>query len=115
MCVIARVFEEEGLATVSIALVKEHAAKVKPPRALFVPFPYGYPLGKPDDPEFQHQVIAAAFNLLEGPEGPVLVDFPEETGTTALPQASEVEMLGQTGLVIEGFEVVYTVANKLRK
>jgi len=93
VCVIARVLEEEGLATVSIALVKEHAAKVKPPRALFVPFPYGYPLGKPDDPEFQHQVIAAAFSLLEGPEGPVLVDFPEETGITALPQASEVEML----------------------
>ncbi len=93
MSVIARVLEEAGLSTVSIALVKEHAAKVKPPRALFVPFPYGYPLGRPGDPAFQHQVIAAALNLLECPEGPVLVDFPEETGTTVLPQASDVELL----------------------
>ncbi len=85
MSVIARVLEEAGLPTVGIALVKEHAAKVKPPRALFVPFPYGYPLGKPDDPAFQHRVIAAALELLEYPEGPVLVDFPayfpEEAGS----------------------------------
>ena len=90
MSVIARVLEEAGLATVSIALVKEHAAKVKPSRALFVPFPYGYPLGKPDDPQFQHRVIAAALELLHYPQGPVLVDFPEESGSTELPQASQV-------------------------
>ena len=92
MSVLARVLEEAGLPTVGIALVKEHAAKVKPPRALFVPFPYGYPLGKPDDPEFQQQVIAAALELLEYREGPVLVDFPEEAGSSELPQASEVEV-----------------------
>ncbi len=92
MSVIARVLEEAGLPTVSIALVKEHAAKVKPPRALFVAFPNGYPLGKPDDPEFQHQVIAASLELLAYPKGPVLVDFPEEAGSSELPQASEVEI-----------------------
>ncbi len=92
MSVIARVLEEAGLATVGIALVKEHAAKVKPPRALFVPFPYGYPLGKPEDPEFQHQVIAAALEPLNYPGGPVLVDFPVETGSSELPQASQVEI-----------------------
>jgi hypothetical protein len=91
--VIARVLEEAGLPTVSIALVKEHAAKVKPPRTLFVPFPYGYPLGKPDDPEFQHRVIAAALGLLDYPEGPVRVDFPEESGSSELPQAPQVGTL----------------------
>ena len=93
MSVIARVLEEAGLATVSIALVKEHAAKVKPSRALFMPFPYGYPLGKPDDPKFQHRVIAAALELLDYPQSPVLVDFPEESGSTELPQASQVVTL----------------------
>ena len=79
------------MTTVSLALIREHAEKVKPPRALFVPFPYGYPLGKPADPEFQHRVLAAAFDLLECDEGPVLVDFPEETGNADLTQASMVE------------------------
>ncbi len=91
MCVLARVFEEAGLTTVSIALIREHAEKVKPPRALFVPFPYGYPLGKPDDAIFQHRVIGATLDLLRYREGPVLDDFPEEAGPPALPQASEVQ------------------------
>ena len=67
MSVIARVLEEAGLPTVSIALIKEHAEKVKPPRALFVPFPYGYPLGKPNDAEFQHRVIESVLELLQRP------------------------------------------------
>lgn len=91
MSVLARVFEEAGLPTVTIALVREHAAKVKPPRALFVPFPYGYPLGKPNDAGFQHRVLAFAFGLLERRDGPVLEDFPEEAGPTRLPQASAVQ------------------------
>ena len=90
MSVIARVFEDAGLPTVSIALIKEHAEKVKPSRALFVPFPYGYPLGKPNDAEFQHRVIADALELLQRPEGPVLEDFPDEAGPTEFLQASAV-------------------------
>jgi hypothetical protein len=89
---LARVFEECGLATLSIALVREHVEKVKPPRTLFVPFPLGWPLGKPNDAEFQHKVIRAAFDLLDYQDGPVLVDFPEEVETSAeLPQASQVQ------------------------
>jgi hypothetical protein len=76
--VLARVFEEHGLATTSISLVREHTEKVKPPRALFVPFPFGHPLGEADDPELQTRVMRAAFALLDEPEGPVLVDYPED-------------------------------------
>jgi len=89
--VLARVFEEAGLTTVSLVLVREHAEKVKPPRALFVPFHYGYPLGKPDDPEFQHRVLGAAFDLLAYDKGPVVVDFPDETGIAELLQASKLD------------------------
>ena len=39
-------------------------------------FPLGRPLGKPLDSEFQTSVITAAFDLLNEPSGPVLVDFP---------------------------------------
>jgi hypothetical protein len=77
--VLARVFEEHGLATTSISLVREHTQKVKPPRALFVPFPFGHPLGEANDPELQTRVMRAAFALLDETAGPVLVDYPEDT------------------------------------
>ena len=64
--------------------------KVKPPRALFTPFPFGYPLGKPNDPEYQHRVIADALDLLQRPTGPVLEDFDDEVPETLL-QASAIE------------------------
>jgi hypothetical protein len=91
--VLARVFEEAGLTTVTVAMVREHAAKVKPPRALFVPFPFGYALGKPNDPHLQHRVLGAALNLLQRDHGPVLEDFPEEEAPQALIQASAVQRM----------------------
>jgi hypothetical protein len=88
--VLARVFEAAGLTTTGIAMVREHAAKVKPPRLLFVPFPFGFALGKPNDPALQHRVLAATFDLLRQPSGPVLVDFPEDEAPALLLQASGV-------------------------
>ena len=90
MSVLARVFEEAGLTTVAVALVREHAERVRPPRALWVPFYFGYTMGKPDDPDFQHQVLSAALATLEAGSGPVLADYPEEAAPIGLPQASEV-------------------------
>lgn len=71
-------FEASGLSSVQISLLREHTEKIRPPRALFCPFPFGLALGKPNDPEFQHRVLDHAFSLLERPSGPVLEDFPEE-------------------------------------
>lgn len=90
MSVLGHVFEGAGISTVSVALVREHAEKVKPPRSLFVPFPYGHTLGKPNDAELQHSVIAAALDLLSRPSGPVLADFDGEGGP-GLIQASAVQ------------------------
>lgn len=67
--------EREGIATVSISLLREVTSQIKPPRALFVPFPMGHPLGEPNNPELQHQVIAKALKLLERNEVPVLESF----------------------------------------
>ncbi len=75
---LAHFFENEGLATTSISLVREHTEIIKPPRALWVPFPLGRPLGAPNDPEFQKRVLLSVLNLLEAPSGPVLEDFPED-------------------------------------
>ena len=90
MSVLARVFETAGLTTVAVALVREHAERVKPPRALWVPFYFGYALGKPDDPKFQHEVISAALDLVNATAGPVLADYPDDAGPVGMPQASDV-------------------------
>ena len=90
MSVLARVFESAGLTTVAVALVREHAERVRPPRALWVPFYFGYALGKPDDPIFQHEVIAAALNTVNATTGPVLAEYPEDAGPVGMPQASDV-------------------------
>ena len=62
---LARALELTGISTTSISLVREHTEKVKPPRALYVPFPFGHALGRPDDPELQHRVLRAALGLLQ--------------------------------------------------
>lgn len=85
---LANVFEEAGLCTVTIAMVREHAERVKPARALFVPFPFGLALGKPSDAALQHRIMAAALDLLQKPAGPVLEDFPEDEAPATLIQAS---------------------------
>src|SRR5262249_24072253 len=64
--------------TTSISLIREHTEKVKPPRALFVPFPFGHPLGEANDPELQARVVRAALALIGRETGPVLEDYPED-------------------------------------
>lgn len=80
--------EDEGLATVQISLIREHTEKMRAPRALWVPFMLGRPLGVPDDADFQTRVLRAALALLQAPSGPVLENYPEEA------PASDVEADG---------------------
>ncbi len=67
--------ERAGITTVSISLLREVTQVIKPPRALFVPFRMGYPLGAPNDPGLQHMVIASALALIERKDVPVLEAF----------------------------------------
>ena len=61
---IQRAVEETGISTVSITLDESMTKRVKPPRALSVPYRFGYPLGEPNNPELQHAIIAEALELL---------------------------------------------------
>jgi len=74
--------------TTGISLVRENAVGMQPPRTLWVPFPLGRPLGAPNNPAFQHRVIAAALDLLDCPIGPVLEDFPEDAPAVDLESAA---------------------------
>ncbi|MEC7912722.1 MAG: hypothetical protein VX918_00420 [Chloroflexota bacterium] len=61
--------------TTGISLVEEHARKIKPPRMLSVPFNFGNTLGEANNPSYQHEILAATFDLLNRSEGPVLQIF----------------------------------------
>jgi hypothetical protein len=70
--------ERQGISTVAIQLLRQVALRVRPPRALFVPFRHGYPLDAPDEPGRQTAVLEAALQMLEDPnlKPPALLDFP---------------------------------------
>ncbi len=72
---IQRQVEYAGITTVSISLLREITEKTRPPRALFVPFPLGYPLGEPNNADLQTRIIQAAFGLLSRNDCPVLETF----------------------------------------
>ena len=73
---VAAELERQGISTVTLMLLRRVAEEVRPPRALAVPFPHGYPLDRPEDPDRQHAVLEAALRLLEtGEKPPVLADY----------------------------------------
>lgn len=57
--------------------MREHTETIRPPRALWVTFDLGRPLGIPDDPPFQRRVVKAALDLLARTDGPLIADYPE--------------------------------------
>jgi hypothetical protein len=67
--------------------VREHSEKVKAPRTLFVPFPFGHAMGRPNEPGLQHRVLHALLNLLDAPSGPVIHDFPDDADRGDQPPA----------------------------
>lgn len=82
---LAHYLEDEGVPTTHISLIRLHTEKIRPPRALWVPFELGRPLGPPKRPEFQRRVAEAALRLLEADRGPVLEDFPEDAPESDAP------------------------------
>jgi hypothetical protein len=67
--------ERNGIVTVSISLLHEVTDLIRPPRALFVPFRLGFPLGEPNNIELQHRIIAAALAMLDRNDVPAVEDF----------------------------------------
>lgn len=77
MSLVAAELEGRGISTVVVQLLRLVTEKVRPPRALVVPFRHGYPLDSPNDPEKQRAVITAALNLLANQDlkPPAIVEY----------------------------------------
>jgi hypothetical protein len=73
---LAHYIEDEGIATTQISLIREHTEIINPPRALWVSFDLGRPLGVPNNPEFQLSVLKHALQLFAVRSGPVLENYP---------------------------------------
>ncbi len=85
MCALSHYIErgsEGRVATTGVSLIREHAEGMKPPRSLFVPFPLGRPMGSPDQPDFQRDVLRSALGLLESATETALADYPHDAPTS---------------------------------
>lgn len=70
MGLIARSLEAAGIATVSISLARELTQAVGTPRAVFLKWPLGHPLGEPEHPAQQRTVIFIALHTLLTADAP---------------------------------------------
>lgn len=81
MSVIAHWIEQQGISTVVIGLVRLHLEKIQPPRALWVPFELGRPLGAPNNKDFQIDVLSSALQLVETLNESAIADFSHDDPT----------------------------------
>ncbi len=72
--------ERRGVVTASISLLPEITRKIRPPRALEVPYPLGFPLGRPDDPPLQRRILRALLRLTSRDDVPVIEDLDKTVG-----------------------------------
>lgn len=70
MGLIARTIEEAGIPTVAVSILRDITARLGVPRAVFVAWPFGHPLGEPGHTAQQLRVIRDALALLAEAEAP---------------------------------------------
>lgn len=58
------------MATVSMSLVRDITVQVRPPRALFVRWPFGHPLGEPYAVAQQQRILHHMLHALETMQEP---------------------------------------------
>jgi hypothetical protein len=72
--VLARSFEERGIATVVVTMMPVWSERIGVPRTLGVEHPYGQPMGPAGDQARQRQVFRRALEVLEAAPGPAYIE-----------------------------------------
>jgi hypothetical protein len=70
---IAREIERYGISTVSISIQRELTEKTRPPRALFLRWPFGHPLGEPFNIMQQRWVLRDTLRALTEVQMPEVI------------------------------------------
>jgi D-proline reductase (dithiol) PrdB len=74
---IQRAIEEAGMPTIGISIVREYTERVKPPRTVYLRWPFGHPLGEAFNTAQQRTVLAEAFKALYSITVPgTIIDLP---------------------------------------
>lgn len=76
MGLIQRSIEAAGISTVSISILRDVTEKVKPPRSLFLRWPFGHPLGEAGNVAQQLTVLRDAFLFLYKAQPGEIRDLP---------------------------------------
>ena len=77
MGLIQREIEGQGIPTIAISIVRRFTAEVRSPRAVFLKWPLGHPLGEPGRVGQQMTVLRSAFKALEEISTPgTIIDLP---------------------------------------
>lgn len=77
MGLVQRIIEAAGIPTVGISIVREYSEQVRPPRTVFLRWPFGHPLGEPDNRLQQRAVLLETFRQLYAVDVPgQIVDLP---------------------------------------
>jgi hypothetical protein len=62
---IQRAIEASGIPTVGISILREVTEKVRPPRTVFLRYPFGHPLGEAFQVAQQRTILRDALRALE--------------------------------------------------
>jgi hypothetical protein len=74
---IQREVEKAGIPTVGISIVRKISESVKPPRTVFLSWPFGHPLGEPFNISQQRTVLMDALRALSSMKVPgTIIDLP---------------------------------------
>jgi len=73
-----QIIEDRGIPTASITLLEGVTRRIRPPRALAVPYPLGFPLGEADNVQLQTTILRALLALVDRTDVPVLEKFSSE-------------------------------------
>jgi hypothetical protein len=74
---IQREIEKCGIATIGISIVREFTEKVRPPRTVFLRWPFGHPLGEPGNVRQQRAVVLESLRALYSITTPgEIIDLP---------------------------------------
>ena len=65
MGLVQRAIEAAGIPTIGITLQKEVTRRVSPPRALYLRYPFGHPMGEAFAPAQQRTILTDALRALE--------------------------------------------------
>ena len=77
MGLIQRVIEQAGIATIGITIVREYSEQVKPPRSVFLRWPFGHPLGEPFNRNQQRTIVLDCLEHLYAVDTPgTIIDLP---------------------------------------